>query len=101
LKKRFCEHTQAEWIEKLSQFDVTYAPVNAIEEAVNDPQVGALGTMAVALHPLEGEVISVETPLFIDGGRALKQNRAPPVLGEHTGEICAEFGIDPQSVKIQ
>ena len=99
LKQRFLDRTQAEWIEQLSQFDVTYAPVNSIAEAVADVQVEALGTMAKAVHPVEGDVVSVETPLFIDGGRALEENKAPPVLGEHTEEICAELGIDPQSIK--
>lgn len=99
LKKRFLEHTQAEWIEKLSRHDVTYAPVNSIEEAVNNPQVAVLGTMSTAHHPVEGDVQSVDTPLFIDGARARVTNGPPPVLGEHTEEICAEFGIDPQSLK--
>ncbi len=101
LKKRFLELSQGQWIEKLSQFDVTYAPVNTIAEAVNDPQVAALASMVRAVHPSEGDVVSVETPLFIDGGRARAQNIAPPVLGEHTNEICAEIGIDPASIKPQ
>ncbi|MGE3245265.1 MAG: CaiB/BaiF CoA transferase family protein [Beijerinckiaceae bacterium] len=101
LKKRFLEMTRQEWIAKLSQFDVTYAPVNSIAEAVADPQVAALGTMAKAQHPSEGDVVSIETPLFIDGGRARDVNRAPPVLGEHTDEICREAGIDPASIRPQ
>ncbi|MCC2098946.1 MAG: CoA transferase [Hyphomicrobiales bacterium] len=99
LRKRFVERTRAQWVEQLSKFDVTYAPVNSIAEAVADPQVAALGTMAKAVHPREGDVVSIETPLFIDGGRARPENAAPPMLGEHTDEICAELGIDPVSIK--
>ena len=99
LRQHFVERTREEWVEQLSQFDVTYAPVNSIAEAVDDAQVKALGTMAAAHHPVQGDVVSVETPLFIDGGRALEANRAPPMLGEHTQDICAELGIDPQSIK--
>jgi len=101
LKKRFLERTQGEWVERLSQFDVTFAPVNTIAEVVSDEQVRALGTMAAAVHPREGEVVSVETPLFFDGGRALETNKAPPVLGEHSREICAEFGIDPETIQAE
>lgn len=99
LRPRFLERTREEWVAELSKFDVTYAPVNSIAEAVGDPQVAALGTMAKAVHPVEGDVVSIETPLFVDGGRARAVNVAPPMLGEHTDEICREFGIDPADLK--
>lgn len=99
LADRFLQRTQQEWITIFADKDVTYAPVNSIEEAVNDPQVTALNTIARAVHPQEGEVAAVDTPLFIDGARAMAVNKAPPVLGEHTDEICAELGIDPQTIK--
>jgi len=99
LRERFLARTRDEWIAAFDDDDIPYAPVNDIAETVNDPQVVALGTMAHMIHPTEGEVVSVDTPLFIDGGRALERNMAPPTLGEHTDEICAELGIDPASLK--
>ena len=39
------------------------------------------------------EVVSIECPVVIDGGRARSANIAPPVTGEHTNELCAELGL--------
>ncbi len=101
LARRFAEQPRAHWIARFQGADVPYAPVNDIAEAMNDPQVLALGTAQRMVHPREGEVVSIECPVVIDGGRARSVNVAPPVVGEHTAELCAELGIDPKSLSKQ
>jgi crotonobetainyl-CoA:carnitine CoA-transferase CaiB-like acyl-CoA transferase len=98
LTQRFLTKTRADWIAGFHGADVPYAPINDIAEAVADPQVQALGTMAKTVHPTQGEVVSIDCPVFVDGGRARDVNIAPPLIGEHTAEICAELGIDAQTL---
>ncbi len=98
LARQFATAPRAAWIAKFQGADVPYAPVNDISEVMSDPQVIALGTAQRMTHKQEGEVVSVECPVLIDGARARDNNIAPPVIGEHTREICAELGIDPDSL---
>ena len=98
LAKRFAEQPRAVWIEKFQGADVPYAPVNNIAEVMSDPQVLALGTAQRMVHPQEGEIISIECPVIIDGGRAREINNPPPALGEHSHEICRELGVDPYTL---
>src|ERR1700733_425443 len=59
LNKRFARQPLAHWVERLQKNDVPYAPINRIDEAVNDPQVKHLGL-----------VVPVESPH--DAGRAIR-----------------------------
>ena len=75
-------------MERLEKADVPFAPVYQVDEAVDDPQVLANGTVCELTHPTEGRVRSIHTPVLIDGKRR-DGNRAPPTLGEHSEEIRA------------
>jgi crotonobetainyl-CoA:carnitine CoA-transferase CaiB-like acyl-CoA transferase len=91
LSVHFRRRTRAEWVARLAPADVPFAPVHNISEALQDPQVRALGTLWEAEHPTEGRVISIQCPLLVDGARPVSACSAPPVIGEHTAEILAEI----------
>ena len=93
LAERFLSKTRAEWIAGFQGADVPYAPINDIAEAVADPQVAALGTMAKTVHPTQGEVVSIDCPVFVDGARARPFNIAPPLMGEHTEDIALKSAL--------
>ena len=91
LAEHFRTRERAEWIAHLAPTDVPFAPVNDIPEALQDPQVSALGTLWEAEHPTEGRVVSIHCPLLVDGARPPSAGRAPPVIGEHTADVLAEI----------
>lgn len=98
LRDKLLARSRAAWMEIFANGDIPFAPVNTIADALADPQVAALGAMVTMHHDSEGEICSVDTPFTADGARPRTRMRAPPLLGEHTQEICATLGIDPQTL---
>jgi formyl-CoA transferase len=92
LRERFKLRGRAEWMKLLAGTDVPFAPVNTVAEALDDPQVTALGTGVVMTHPSEGDITAIACPVRTDGARPRRRMLAPPLIGEHTQEILAELG---------
>lgn len=76
---------RAEWVERLEAAGVPCAPINGVPEALNDPQVQALGLLA----QVPGEDFRLTaSPLSFDGQRPAIAAPAPR-LGEHN----AHYGL--------
>jgi formyl-CoA transferase len=85
------------WIPLLEANDVPFAPVNRIDEVLEDPQVKHLQSFATLKHPTEGELTMPRRPVRIDGERS-DTELAPPTLGEHTDAVLSELGYDGTAV---
>ncbi len=92
LAQVFRTRARAEWMARLADADVPFAPVNAISEVASDPQVEHLRTFYAIHHPQHGEQKSIHRPVRIDQRRGPTQ-RAAPTYGEHTAEVLAQLGI--------
>lgn len=92
LEAEFAKRTLAEWKELLAQIDAPWAPVQAVEELLEDPQVLANDYIGeVSLD--DGQSYSLPTvPVqFDEQPPAL---RRAPEHGEHTEAILDELGYD-------
>jgi crotonobetainyl-CoA:carnitine CoA-transferase CaiB-like acyl-CoA transferase len=87
LDERFVRKPLAHWIERLQAEDVPYAPVNRIDDVVNDPQVQHLGVI-VPIDSPHSATEAVRPALRFDGRRA-ESVRAAPLLDQHGEEIRA------------
>lgn len=91
LDEVFAERTFAEWKELLAGLDAPWAPVQSVEELLEDPQVLANGYLGeVRLDETSYRLPNV--PVQFDG-RSADLRRAPE-FGEHTEQILQELGLD-------
>jgi crotonobetainyl-CoA:carnitine CoA-transferase CaiB-like acyl-CoA transferase len=81
LDRRFAQHELSHWIERLERNDVPYAPINAIDEVVHDPQVQHLG-LIVPVESAHGGTRAVRPPVQF-GGERRASVRAAPALDQH------------------
>ncbi len=97
LEQAFAGRDRADWLARLGKAGVPAGPINTIPEALAEPQVRHREMVRVYEHPTAGSVPQVMSP-FRFSGRAANHERPPPVLGQHTEEVLAEFGIGSQDV---
>jgi crotonobetainyl-CoA:carnitine CoA-transferase CaiB-like acyl-CoA transferase len=91
LDARFCRQPLSHWVERLEKSDVPHAPINRIDEVVEDPQVEHLGIVVPIESPHEA-THAVRPAAQFDGERA-RSVRAAPLLNEHGAAIRAELAL--------
>jgi succinate---hydroxymethylglutarate CoA-transferase len=86
----FRRRTAAAWLAEMEARGVPCAPINGYAEALADPQVAALGLVGPLTLPNGVRTRTTAFPVALSGYR-FDIFRAPPALGEHTGEVYAEW----------
>ena len=82
-----------EWFEQLDAAGIPAGPINQVGQALADVQAQHRAMVrTIAGTPLVG------SPVRIDGVRA-DSELPPPGLGEHTGEVLGELGIDEGTLR--
>jgi crotonobetainyl-CoA:carnitine CoA-transferase CaiB-like acyl-CoA transferase len=80
------------WMELLEQGGFPAGPVLTISEMHANPQTRARGMVVASEHPIAGRVETIGLPVKF--GTTPGAVRGPaPVLGQHTAEVLAEYGI--------
>ncbi|GMV48366.1 MAG: CoA transferase [Pseudomonadota bacterium] len=85
--------TRADWLAALEAAKVPCGPINDLAEVFADPQVRARGMTLHAPHPLADDLELVASPIRMSA-TPVRLRRPPPLLGQHTDEVLAEFGVD-------
>ncbi len=96
LDSLFVEREAGHWLETLRAADIPSGPVNALDEALNDPQVQHRGMIVAFEHPM-GTVTVLGNPVHLSG-TPVTYRRRPPLLGEHTEEVLEEAGCNLRSL---
>jgi len=94
----FATRPREEWLERLAQHDVPFAPERRLNELDEDPQVRHLDLFYELDHPAAGTVRSVHRAIRCDGSREI-DFRPPPTLGEHTREVLAGLGLSDDELR--
>ncbi len=83
---------RGDWLESLEAAKVPCGPINDLAEVFADPHVQERGMTVQMPHPAAGSVELVASPMKFSA-TPVQYRRAPPLLGEHTGELLREFGL--------
>ena len=78
-----------EWLALLEPAGVPCGPINDLSQVFDDPQVRHRRMQVRAPHPAAGEVTMVANPVKFSA-TPVAYERAPPLLGEHTGDVMRE-----------
>lgn len=81
----FAQRPMQHWSERLGKHDVPFAPINRIDEVVNDPQVQHL-QLIVPVNGTNGATQAVRPPVQFDGEHCAAVRNAP-LLDEHGGAV--------------
>jgi len=88
---------KADWLAALEAAKVPCGAINDLAEVFADPQVAARGMTVAVAHPLAGSLPLVASPIKLSA-TPVAYRRAPPLLGEHTDAVLAEFGYSAPQI---
>lgn len=88
--------SRAEWAELLEEAGVPWGPINDLADVFADEQVIHRGMRVEATHPITGDLSQVRNPMLY--GSPFDADRVPPLNGEHTERILAEYGYSEQQI---
>ncbi|HZQ34414.1 MAG TPA: CoA transferase [Dehalococcoidia bacterium] len=89
--------TKREIVELFQQHGLPVAPVNSIEDLVNDPHLAARGYFRELSHPATGAVRHTGLPWQMQGTPGALW-KAAPLLGEDNAAVYGELGYDHEAL---
>jgi formyl-CoA transferase len=97
LRQALMARTALEW-EALFGSRVPCAAVRAGVDMFDHPQVAAQGLVSTHDHPTLGRYRAMGNPVTINGRAGRVPDRRAPMLGEHTQQVLADLGLNPDAI---
>ena len=92
------ERTTAQWLDVLRGADIPCAPVNRLEDLLEEPHLVETGFFKTMTHPMEGELVYAGSPFAI-GTAEKSPDRPAPALDADRAEIVAGIGVADEKPK--
>jgi crotonobetainyl-CoA:carnitine CoA-transferase CaiB-like acyl-CoA transferase len=93
----FMSDTRDNWVVRLAPADLPFGPVLNMAEAFADPHLRHRQMLQYVDHPLEGRIPQLGFPIKLSG-TPCDIRSAPPLLGQHSGEVLAEVGFSEEDI---
>ncbi|MCK0508130.1 CaiB/BaiF CoA transferase family protein [Aromatoleum anaerobium] len=91
MAERTRQYERDELVEKLIAADVLTAPINEVEDVIEDPQIRHNKMIVPVDHPELGRLDVTGIPIRFHG-TPCSVRKHPPMQGEHTREVLGELG---------
>ncbi len=99
IEERLKLRTKMEWTEAMIAQGIPAGPINTLRDVFNDPQVQHCRLVEEVDHPMLGALRQVANPIRLDAFEQGSVRMPPPLLGQHTYEVLAEFGYSPERLQ--
>jgi len=99
LNERFVTRGKMEWTQALVKLGVPAGPILDLEQVFSDPHVRQTGMVEEIDHPTIGKLELLANPIRMEALDGRSVRRAPPLLGEDTEAILADFGLPSGKVR--
>lgn len=98
LNDSFKARTRVEWTNMLIEAGIPAGPIYNVGETLSDVQVLANGLVETIMHPILGEIRQIGNPVRLESAGNRTVRLPPPLLGQHTMEILANYGFAPERI---
>jgi crotonobetainyl-CoA:carnitine CoA-transferase CaiB-like acyl-CoA transferase len=89
--------SSAEWLVRLDSHQVPCAPILSRDDLLSDPQIVANGIIVESVHPNVGPMRQPRPAARFNVTPSELRSFAP-ALGQHTGEVLSECGIEAEEI---
>ncbi|MGI9272775.1 MAG: CaiB/BaiF CoA transferase family protein [Woeseiaceae bacterium] len=98
VKETLAGKTTAEWMEILKETDLAHAPVNELEDLLDDEHLKSVGFFEEITHPSEGQIRTTAIPgQWSDSQPEFREH--VPRLGQHSKDILQELGLTDDQIQ--
>jgi crotonobetainyl-CoA:carnitine CoA-transferase CaiB-like acyl-CoA transferase len=96
LNETVAQRSTGEWLTVCDQLDIPASRLNRMEDLLDDPHLRATRFFKTVADPVMGS-LRMPRPALRFGAHE-SEPRIPPRLGEHTGEVLKEAGLDAGAI---
>ncbi|MDP2819685.1 MAG: CoA transferase [Polaromonas sp.] len=87
------KHTREHWTRLCIEAGIPAGPINDLADVFADEQVVHCGLVEEVDHPSLGPLKQVGCPIRLDAMNGKSVRTAPPLFGQHTREVLADYGV--------